>query len=139
MVHGLTRLLTQVMSAKRDLKHVYYTRKNKESKLDVKELVASTISVQKLLEELSDLERKNRVAKKMLQDRKAELILQKWHTGLPRRVKDFVDKSNNLEQQHLRKYQEGLLHYIEEIGKELAKWIEDIVTLAEIPRIPRDR
>ncbi|TFG34917.1 hypothetical protein EU527_01015 [Candidatus Thorarchaeota archaeon] len=139
MVHELTRLLTQAMSAKRDLKHVYYTRKNKESKLDVKELVAATIAVQKLLEELSNLERKSRVAKKMLQDRKAELTLKKWYTGLPRRVKDFVDKSKNLEQQHLRKYQEVLLQYLEEIGKELAKWIEDIVTLAEIPRVPKER
>ena len=86
-----------------------------------------------------DLERKNRVAKKMLQDRKAELTIERWYTGLPRRVKDFVDKSKNLEQQHLRKYQEVLLQYIEEIGKELAKWIEDIVTVTEIPRVPRER
>jgi len=139
MVHGLTRLLTQVMSAKRDLKHVYYTHKNKESKLDTKELVAATIAVQKLLEELSDLERKNRVAKKMLQDRKAELTLQRWYTGFPRRIKDFKDKSRTIEQQHLRKYQQTLLEYIESIGKELAKWIEDIVTITEIPRVPKER
>ena len=139
MAHGLTRLLTQVMSAKRDLKHVYYTRKNKESKLDVKELVAAIIAVQKLLEDLSNLERKNRVAKKMLQDRKADLTLQRWYTGLPTRVKDFVEKSKNLEQQHLRKYQQVLLQYIEGIGTELAKWIEDIITLTEIPKVPRER
>lgn len=139
MAHGLTRLLTQVMSAKRDLKHVYYTRKNKESKLDVKELVAAIIAVQKLLEDLSNLERKSRVAKKMLQDRKADLTLQRWCTGLPTRVKDFVEKSKNLEQQHLRKYQQALLQYIEGIGTELAKWIEDIITLTEIPKVPRER
>ncbi len=139
MVHGLTRLLTQVMSAKRDLKQVYYTRKNKESKLDVKELVAATIAIQKLLEDISDQERKNRIAKKMLQDRKAELTLQRWSTGLPTRVKDFVDKSKDLEQQHLRKYQQALLQYIEGIGTELAKWIEDIVTVTEIPHIPREK
>ena len=139
MAHGLTRLLTQVMSAKRDLKHVYYTRKNKESKLDVKELVAAIIAAQKLLEDLSNLERKSRVAKKMLQDRKADLTLQRWYTGLPTRVKDFVEKSKNLEQQHLRKYQQVLLQYIEGIGTELAKWIEDIITLTEIPKVPRER
>jgi len=139
MAHGLTRLLTQVMSAKRDLKHVYYTRKNKESKLDVKELVAAIIAAQKLLEDLSNLERKSRVAKKMLQDRKADLTLQRWCTGLPTRVKDFVEKSKNLEQQHLRKYQQALLQYIEGIGTELAKWIEDIITLTEIPKVPRER
>ena len=139
MVHGLTRLLTSVMSAKRELKHVYYTRKNKESKLDVKELVAAIIAIQKLLEDLSDLERKNRVAKKILKDRKAELTLQRWNTGLPTRVKDFVEKSKNLEQQHLRKFQQVLLQYIEGMGTELAKWIEDIVTVTEIPRVPRER
>ncbi len=139
MAQGLTRLLTQVMSAKRELKHVYYTRRNKDAKLDVKELVAATITVQKLLEDLSDLERKKRVAKKMLKDRKAELTLQRWYTGLPTRVKDFVEKSKKLEQQHLRKYQQTLLQYIQGIGTELAKWIEDIVTVSEIPRVPREK
>jgi hypothetical protein len=132
------KLLTLVIAAKRELKQVYYTSRNKESKLDAKELVAATISVQKLLEELIDLSRKRRVAKKVLDDRKAELTINRWSLGLPKRVKDFIDKSKNLEQQHLTKYSESLLQYIDSIGQELAKWIEDIATLAEIPKLPRD-
>ncbi len=139
MVHGLTKLLTLVMTAKRDLKRVYYTQRSKDSKLDSKELVATVIGVQRLLEELVDLRRKRRAAKKVLEDRKAELTLRRWSTGLPQRVKGFIDKSKKLEQQHLTKYQQSLLDYFNGIGQELAKWIEDINTLVEIPKIPKDR
>ncbi|MHA1136460.1 MAG: hypothetical protein ACTSSE_08240 [Candidatus Thorarchaeota archaeon] len=139
MVHGLTKLLTLVMTAKRDLKRVYYTQRSKEAKLDSKELVASIIGVQRLLEELVDLRRKRRAAKKVLEDRKAELALRRWSTGLPQRVKGFIDKSKKLEQQHLTKYQQSLLDYFNAMGQELAKWIEDIVTIVEIPKIPKDR
>lgn len=139
MVHGLTKLLTLVMTAKRDLKRVYYTQKGNQAKLDVKDLVASVIGVQKLLEELVDLRRKRRAAKKVLEDRKAELTLRKWSTGLPQRVKGFIDKSKKLEQHHLTKYQATLMDYFNGIGQELAKWIEDINTLVEIPKIPKDR
>ena len=52
MVHSLTRLLSHVMTAKRDLKRVYYTTRNQDSKFDAKELVAATITLQKLLEDL---------------------------------------------------------------------------------------
>jgi len=138
MVHELTKLLTLVMTAKRDLKRVYYTQRGKEAKLDSKELVASIIGVQRLLEELVDLKRKRRAAKKVLEDRKAELTLRRWSTGLPQRVKSFIEKSKKLEQQHLTKYQQSLLDYFNEIGKELASWIEDIHTLVEIPKIPKD-
>jgi hypothetical protein len=138
MVHELTKLLTLVMTAKRDLKRVYYTQRGKEAKLDSKELVASIIGVQRLLEELVDLKRKRRAAKKVLEDRKAELTLRRWSTGLPQRVKGFIEKSKKLEQQHLTKYQQSLLDYFNEIGKELASWIEDIHTLVEIPKIPKD-
>jgi hypothetical protein len=138
MARNLMKLLTLVIAAKRELKQVYYTSRNKGSKLDAKELVAATIGVQKLLEELISLSRKRRVAKKVLDDRKAELTINRWSLGLPKRVKDFVDKSKNLEQQHLTKYSESLLQYIDSIGQELAKWIEDIATLAEIPKLPRD-
>jgi len=131
------KLLTQVIAAKRDLKQIYYTSRNKESKFDAKELVAATIGVQKLLENLVDLSRKRRIAKKVLDDRKAELTIRRWQVGLPKRVKDFVDKTKNLEQQHLTKYCESLLLYINSIGQELAKWIEDINTLVEIPKPPR--
>ena len=65
MVHGLTKLLTVVMTSKRDLKRVYYTQRSEGSKLDAKELVASIIGVQRLIEELIDLKRKRRTAKKL--------------------------------------------------------------------------
>ena len=97
MVHGLTKLLTLVMTAKRDLKRVYYTQRSKEAKLDSKELVAAIIGVQRLLEELIELNRKRRAAKKVLEDRKVELVLRKWSTGLPQRVKGFIEKSKKLE------------------------------------------
>jgi len=139
MVHGLTKLLTLVMTSKRNLKRVYYTQRSKEAKLDAKELVASVIGVQRLLEELLDLRRKRRAAKKVLEDRKAELTMRRWSAGLPKRVKDFVDKSKKLEQHHLTKYQQTLLDYLNGIGQELAKWIEDITTIVEIPKIPKDR
>ena len=138
MVHELTKLLTLVMTAKRDLKRVYYTQRSKEAKLDSKELVASIIGVQRLLEELIDLKRKRRAANKVLEDRKAELTLRRWSTGLPQRVKGFIDKSKKLEQQHLTKYQQSLLDYFNGMGQELASWIEDIHTLVEIPKIPKD-
>lgn len=138
MVHELTKLLTLVMTAKRDLKRIYYTQRGKEAKLDSKELVASIIGIQRLLEELVDLNRKRRAAKKVLEDRKAELTLRRWSTGLPQRVKGFIEKSKKLEQQHLTKYQQSLLDYINGIGTELASWIEDIHTLVEIPKIPKD-
>jgi hypothetical protein len=138
MARELMKLLAQVIVAKRSLKQVYYTARNKESKQDTKELVTATISVQKLVEELIDLSRKRRIAKKILDDRKAELTIGRWILGLPKRIKDFVDKTRNLEQQYLTKYAESLLQYIESIGQELAKWIEDIITLAEIPKPPRE-
>ena len=139
MVHGLTKLLTLVMTAKRDLKRVYYTQRSAEAKLDAKELVASVIGVQRLLEELLNLRRKRRAARKVLEDRKAELTMRRWSAGLPKRVKDFVDKSKKFEQHHLTKYQQTLLDYFNGIGQELAKWIEDITTIVEIPKIPKDR
>ena len=136
MAHELLKLLTKVVAAKRDLKHLYYTSRDKESKLDAKGLVAATIAVQKLLEELVDLSRKKRIAKKVLSDRKAELTISRWSIGLPKRVKEFIEKAKSLEQQHLTKYADSLLQYIESIGQELAKWIEDIITLTEIPKPP---
>ncbi|MBE0526339.1 MAG: hypothetical protein IH631_05315, partial [Candidatus Thorarchaeota archaeon] len=115
------------------------TQRSNETKLDAKELVASVIGVQRLLEELIDLRRKRRAAKKVLEDRKAELTLRKWSTGLPQRVDGFIDKSKKLEQQHLTKYQQSLLDYFNTMGQELAKWIEDINTIVEIPKIPKER
>ncbi|RLI59517.1 MAG: hypothetical protein DRO87_02675 [Candidatus Thorarchaeota archaeon] len=137
MAHELNRLLTHIMTAKRDLKRVYYTARNEDSKSDAKQLVASTITVQRLIEELLTLNRKRRVARKMLGDRKAELQIRRWSDGLPKRVKGYVQKSKKLDQAHLQKYQEALLQYIDSVAEELAKWIEDIHSVAEIPRIPR--
>jgi len=137
MVHSLTRLLTHVMTAKRDLKRVYYTSRNQDTKLDAKELVAATITLQKLLEDLVTKRRTIRVAKKILEDRKAELSLQRWSMGFPKRAAEFLSKSKKLEQQHLRKYQQALLDYINGISTELEKWMEDIETLRGIPRPPK--
>lgn len=137
MARELMKLLAQIITAKRNLKQVYYTSRDKETKLDAKSLVTATIGVQRLLEELIDLSRKRRIAKKILEDRKAGLTINKWSVGLPKRIKDYISKTKSLEQQHLTKYAESLLQYIESIGQELAKWIEDIITLAEIPKPPR--
>jgi hypothetical protein len=125
------------MSAKRDLKRVYYTSRNQEAKLDAKELVAATITLQRLLEDLITKNRRIRMAKKVLEDRKAELVLRRWLIGFPKRVKDFISKSKKLEQHHLRKYQQTFLTFINGISDELTKWVEDIETLREIPRLPR--
>lgn len=137
MVHSLTRLLTHVMTAKRDLKRVYYTSRNEETKLDIKELVAATITLQRLLEDLVAKRTTIKVANKILEDKKAELSLRRWTIGFPRRSKDFLSKTKKLEQQHLRKYQQSFLEYINGISKELTKWIEDIETLRGIPRVPK--
>jgi hypothetical protein len=126
-----------VMTAKRDLKRLYYTNRNQDAKLDAKELVAATITLQRLLEDLIKKRQTIRVAKKMLEDKKAQLSLRRWSTGLPRRTKDFLAKSKKLEQQHLRKYQQSFLEYINSISNELTKWIEDIETLKGMPRPPR--
>ncbi len=125
------------MTAKRDLKRVYYTSRSEDAKLDAKELVAATITLQKLLEDLIAKRRTIRVAKKILEDKKAELSLRRWSTGFPKRAKDFLDKSKKLEQHHLRKYQQVLVEYINGISNELVKWIEDIENLRGMPRPPR--
>ena len=138
MVHSLTKLLSYVIAAKRDLKRTYYTSRNQDAKLDAKELVAATIALQRLLEDLLAKRRTSRVVKRILEDRKANLSLQRWINGFPVRVKEYLSKSKKLEQQHLRKYQQVLLEYINGISMELARWIEDIETMKELPRLPRD-
>lgn len=138
MVHSLTRLLSYVIAAKRDLKRTYYTARSHDAKLDAKELVAATIALQRLLEDLLAKRRTSRLAKRILEDRKANLSVQRWINGFPKRVKEYLSKSKKLEQQHLRKYQQVLLEYINGISMELARWIEDIETMKELPRLPRD-
>ncbi len=131
-------LLNQVISFKRELKEIYYTTRNESTKADVKELVASTIAVQRILEQLLETKRKSKVAKKVLSDRKAELALRRWNAGFPRRARDFLTKHKKVEQQHLHRYKQPFLEYLENMGKELVSWSEDIETMREIPRLPND-
>ncbi len=137
MGHELESFLTRVMSSKRTLKEVYYTTRDSETKSDAKELVVATISLQKTLEDLLNMKRKVQVARKVLEDRKAVLSLSKWTKGLTRRVDSYTKKKGKFKQDHLHKYQDSLLEYIEKINEELAKWVIDIETLSEIPRPPK--
>jgi hypothetical protein len=134
----MRELLNYVIKAKRLIKEIYYTTRNESLKADAKELVAATIAVQKTLEQILVLERRSRTAKRVLGDRKAEMAVRRWSAGLPRRVRDYVEKQKKLEQHHLHKYQIILLQYLENMGKELVAWAEDIDMLREMPRIPKD-
>jgi hypothetical protein len=137
MGYELENFLTRVMTSKRTLKEVYYTTRDSETKFDAKELVVATISLQKTLEDLLKMKRKVRAARKVLEDRKAVLSLSKWTKGLTRRVDSYTKKKGKFKQDHLHKYQDSLLEYIEKINEELAKWVIDIETLSEIPRLPK--
>ncbi|NWF95163.1 MAG: hypothetical protein HXY34_03390 [Candidatus Thorarchaeota archaeon] len=130
--------LGRVVVAKRQLKEVFYTTSEPDVKADVKQLVAAVIAVQRTLDELIELQRKSRLASKMLKDRKVELVLRKWSVGLPRRVTDYVDKKKKLKQEYLHRYQEVLLAYVEEIGRELSGWLIDIQSIRELPKTPRE-
>ncbi|MFX0107681.1 MAG: hypothetical protein ACFE7R_05335 [Candidatus Hodarchaeota archaeon] len=132
----LRDLLNRVISAKRDLKEVYYTSRDSNTKSDTKELVVATISLQRSLEDLLRLRRKSKTARQVLEDRKAQLTIRRWQVGLPRRIKDFLVKRKKVEQNHLHRYQQALLKYMNDINIELVGWIEDITTLAEMPRLP---
>ncbi|NHJ15033.1 MAG: hypothetical protein EAX95_15230 [Candidatus Thorarchaeota archaeon] len=134
----LRDFLNQVIIAKRRFKEMYYTSRESNTKSDSKRLVVATITVQRSLEQLLEISRKSKIAKKVLQDRKATLSLRKWSVGLPKRVKDFIEKKKKLNPDLLGKFYEALMAYLEGIGEELAAWIEDIQTLSEIPRVPRD-
>ncbi|TFF91374.1 hypothetical protein EU546_08715 [Candidatus Thorarchaeota archaeon] len=130
--------LGKVMTAKRELKEVYYTTRSPAKKEDAKEAVAALIGVQRLLEELIETWRKSRTAKRILSDRKAEVSLKKWTLGLPKRVNDYRSKTKKLDQDKLHRFQELLIRYVEDISENLAAWIEDIVNLSELPKPPRD-
>ncbi|MHA2068705.1 MAG: hypothetical protein ACXABY_30445 [Candidatus Thorarchaeota archaeon] len=131
-------LLNFIIKAKRDLKEIYYTNRDENLKADAKELVAAIIAVQRTLEQILALKRRSRTAKKVLGDRKAEMSVRRWSAGLPRRVRDYVQKEKKLEQHHLHRYQVILLQYLDNMGKELVAWAEDIDMLREIPRIPKE-
>jgi hypothetical protein len=137
-MHELTGFLTRIAEAKRQLKEVYYTTRDAATKADAKELVAATISAQKAAEELLRKQSKTRLARKALEDRKAELVLTMWSTGLPERVLDYSGKQRKLGQEHLHKYGASLLEYIQGITLELTRWLDDIDTLTELPRPPRE-
>ena len=137
-MRALRSFLNSVFDAKRQLKEVYYTTRNADTKADAKELVASMIGIQKSIERILELQKQTRVAARVMSDRRAVMLLNKWSIGLPRRVKDFKAKYRSLRQEHLHRYQVSLMEYIQAIGMELAGWIQDIETLGELPRPPRD-
>ncbi len=126
----------QVRIAKRELKEVYYTTRNPDTKSDAKTLVASLISVQKSIERLIELQRTTKAAKIVFTDRKAKMNLRKWSTGLTRRVKDFRKKKGKLRQEHLERFKDMLTKYIDEILNALNDWIIDIDTMADLPKPP---
>jgi hypothetical protein len=134
----MRELLNYVIKAKRYLKEIYYTNRDENLKADTKELVAAVIAVQRTLEHILTLKRRSKTAKRVLGDRKAEMSIRRWSAGLPRRVRDYVEKEKKLEQHHLHRYQVVLLQYLENMGTELVAWAEDIDMLREIPRIPKD-
>jgi hypothetical protein len=135
----LRQFLTHVINAKRKLKEIYYTTRDDDLKVDMKELVASTIGIQKTVEDLVKLAQKSKIARKVLEDRKVSLTLRKWSVGFPKRVSTFVKRKKKMSREHLSRYYESLLEYILSISQELAAWILDIETLREIPRPPKKR
>lgn len=136
-MHELARFLARVMECKRRLKQVYYSTKDESTKADAKELVAATISTQKSLEDLLTKCSNTKIAQKALQDRKAELVLQMWSTGLPERVHDYSSRYRKFAQEHMHKYQQSLLEYINGITTELVGWSNDIETLSKLPQLPQ--
>ncbi|TFG14459.1 hypothetical protein EU537_03300 [Candidatus Thorarchaeota archaeon] len=133
----LRTFLSDVLSAKRDLKEIYYRTRNKDTKADVKELVVAAISIQTTTKELLELRLESRVARKVLKDRKVTLSLKKWKAGLPKRVSDFKKKSSKLPQEHLTKFHDQLMKYMNEISETLNNWIIDIETLTDLPEPPK--
>ncbi|MHA1780867.1 MAG: hypothetical protein ACTSYL_08375 [Candidatus Thorarchaeota archaeon] len=134
----LRGFLTVVLDAKRQLKEIYYTTRNAETKADAKDLVASVIGLQKSIERILEMSSKTRLVAKTLADRRAEVNLRQWKLGLPRRVKDYKSKYKSLKQEHLHRYQKSLMEYIQTIGLDLASWINDIETLIDLPRPPKE-
>ncbi len=137
-MHELQRFLTIVISSKRILKEIYYTARVKSLKLDAKKLVITAITIQQLSEELLSLWRKKKTARDILQDRRAQLAIIGWTKSLPKRVKDYKEKSGKLKEDHLSRYFEVLSKYLDEIADGLTKWVEDIKGIEELPRIPKN-
>jgi len=137
-MHELQRFLTATISAKRNLKEIYYTTRSESLKMDTKKLVVTTIAVQQTIEELLILWRKNKLARKILQDKKAQLNLVNWTKGLSKRVEDFRQKSRKLKGEHLTRYYEILNEYLETVASSLTNWLEDIKEIRELPSVPKD-
>lgn len=135
----LRQFLTHIVIAKRKLKEIYYTTRDDDIKADMKELVATTIGIQKITEELVNLSQKSKIARKVLEDRKVSLTLRKWSVGLPKRVNAFANRKKKMSQEHLSRYYNALHEYIHGIGEELTSWIVDIETLREIPHPPKSK
>jgi hypothetical protein len=134
----IRELLTTVMTTKRKLKQIYYTTRNEETKADSKQLVVAAIGVQRIIENLMKAFKQSRTAKRVLNDRKAIMTLRRWSIGLPRRLKDYGSKHRKLDQEHLRRFKSVLLDYLQDMGTQLAAWENDIVTMKELPKMPRD-
>lgn len=135
-MHELRDFEAQVRIAKRELKEVFYTTRNEDTKSDAKLLVANMIALQKSIERIIELRRTTKATLVILGDRKAKITLKKWSTGLVRRVKEFKNKKGKLRQEHLERFKDSLLKYITEINDELNDWIIDIETMAELPKPP---
>ena len=135
-MHELRDFQAQVRIAKRELKEIYYTTRNEETKSDAKTLVASLITIQKSIERIAELRRQVKETEIGLKDRKARMNLKKGSTGLTRRVADFKKKKGKLRQEHLERFKDALAKYISEIADALNDWIIDIETMADIPKPP---
>ncbi|MFW9907281.1 MAG: hypothetical protein ACFFEF_01790 [Candidatus Thorarchaeota archaeon] len=135
-MHELREFEAEVRIAKRELKEVYYTTRDESIKADAKELVAYTITIQRSIKKLVELRRQTRAAGIVLNDQKAKLTLGKWKTGLTKRVKEYKKKNRKLKHEHLSRYKDVLLQYIQSIANELNDWIIDIDTMSEIPKPP---
>ena len=59
-MNELRTFQTKIMTAKRELKEVYYTTRNADSKADAKELVVALITLQRTVEDLITLRQKNK-------------------------------------------------------------------------------
>ena len=135
-MHELRNFLNGVITAKRNLKEVYYTSKHPDTKSDAKELVAATIQLEKAVERLIDLKQTSKVAKEVLNDRRAEINLRKWSESFPKRAEAYAKKKRDLRHEHLHKYQETLMDYIQSLNDMLAAWLADIETISGIPDMP---
>ena len=137
-MHELQKFLTSIISAKRNLKEIYYTTRSPNMKADAKKLVVTAISIQQISEELLDLWRRNKTARGILQDRRAQLTLVGWTKGLPKRVEVYKTRTRKMKGEHLAKYYELITNYLDEIARTLTGWVEDIKGLGELPRPPKD-